>query len=97
MATFRVNSEQLQGTAGQIGAAQERIMGEIGAVIRQVEGTRDFWEGNAQGTYTNLMAEWRTAADRVQTALRNTVDALNRAADDYATTESNQVTRFGNG
>lgn len=96
MATYKVSSEQLQGTAGQISAARERIMGEIQAVVRQVEGTRDFWEGSAQGTYTGLMEQWRLAADRIQDALNNTVIALGKAAEDYAVTEQNQVTRFGN-
>ena len=95
MATYKVSSEQLQGTAGQIASARERIMGEIQTVVRQVESTRDFWEGSAQGTYTQLMEQWRKAADGVQDALNQTVVALGKAAEDYAVTEQNQVTRFG--
>jgi len=95
MSTYKVNSESLGTTAGTIDSARGRIMDEIGNVRKQVESTRDFWEGSAQNTYNGLMEEWRTAADKVQDALNNTVIALRKAAEDYATTEQNQVTRFG--
>ncbi|MGD9998184.1 MAG: WXG100 family type VII secretion target [Ilumatobacteraceae bacterium] len=94
MAQYKVNSESLSGTAGQISQARERIMDEIKTVIRQVEATKDFWEGSAQGTYNELMARWGKAADGVQDALNQTVVALQRAAEDYNTTEQNQVNRF---
>lgn len=96
MATYKVSSEQLQGTASKISDARTRIMDEIRNVRTQVESTHDFWEGSAQNTYNGLMEQWRQAADKVQDALNNTVIALGKAADDYANTEQNQVTRFGN-
>jgi len=97
MAQYTVSSEQLQSTASTIKGSSGRIMDELEQIIRQVQATKDFWTGSASTTYEHLMAEWKSAADKVRTSLDETIEALNRAADDYATTEQNQVTRFGSG
>jgi WXG100 family type VII secretion target len=97
MAQYTVTPEELQSTAGNISAASDRIMGEIGAVIQQVQQMRSTWTGNASNTYDGLMGRWKTSADKVKGSLDETILALKTAAGEYADTEQNQVTRFGSG
>ncbi len=69
-------------------------MDQLGQIIKAVGLTESFWTGNANKTYADLMGRWNTSAETVRRNLDDTVIALRKAAQDYATTEGAQVSRF---
>ena len=94
MAEYKVNSEQVDSTATQIAGKSGEIMEQLNTIIKLVAATESFWTGNANQTYADLMRRWKGDADSVRQNLDQTVEALRKAAQDYAATEGAQVTRF---
>ena len=97
MAEYKVNSEQVSQTATQIDGKSAEIMNNLDAIIKLVASTQSFWTGQANTTYADLMRRWKSSADTVRQNLDETVQALQKAAADYATTEGAQVNRFSQG
>jgi len=94
MADYKIDSEQLRSSAGKVGTQSKDIMERIRAVQTEVQNTKSFWTGQANNNYERLMQQWKAAADKVQAALDDTVQALNAAAQDYASTEQQNASRF---
>lgn len=94
MADYRIDSEQLRQSATKVGTQSTEIMDKIRTVQTEVQNTKSFWTGQANARYESLMQQWKSAADNVQRALDDTVRALQAAAQDYATTEQQNASRF---
>lgn len=94
MAQYSINPAELGQSAGRVGQQAVVITDGIKRVMAEVTGARQFWTGQASGQYERLMTEWNQAAAGVQAALDNTVRALQTAASQYDSTESQNTGLF---
>lgn len=95
MATqYSIDPAQLTQSASKVNSQAGEILDRIRAVMNEVQSTRGFWTGRANGEYERLMQEWQNTANAVHRSLDETVKALNVAASQYAETESANATRF---
>lgn len=94
MAQYSINPAELTQSAGRVNQQAEVITEGIKKVMAEVQGSRQFWTGQASGQYEALMTDWNSTATKVQQSLNNTIRALQQAAAQYDTTESQNTSRF---
>jgi WXG100 family type VII secretion target len=96
MAFIKVTAEELSSTASQLNTAATQIESENSRAMSQVNALVGAgWQGAASGAFESAMAQWKSGADQVQSALAQISGLLNTAASSYDSTESQIASSFG--
>ena len=86
------------GALAQAGADIHKAVNELETQLSQLEADARplvaTWEGKAQEAYAQRQQKWTTASNDLKNILRNIRGAVDRSAQDYATTEGNAEKRF---
>jgi 6 kDa early secretory antigenic target len=91
---LKVNFGVLANAGGDIQKAvneMEQKLADLDAAARPLVAT---WEGSAQDAYAQRQQKWTQASTDLKNILHSVKVAVDRAAQDYATTESNATKRF---
>jgi len=94
MSTYQVDSEAVLAQATAARHTVERVQGEVGALHAQLEQLQASWQGTAASAFRGVVAEWRSAQQRVDDALTTLGAALGQAGQQYAEIEQANARLF---
>jgi early secretory antigenic target protein ESAT-6 len=91
---LRVNFAALAEAGVDIDKAVNELDTKLSELKADARPLVDTWEGKAQAAYYQRQQKWDTAATDLKNILRDIKLAVDRSAQDYATTEGNAEKRF---
>ncbi|GAA3347454.1 type VII secretion system ESX-1 WXG100 family target ESAT-6 [Amorphoplanes nipponensis] len=91
---LRVNFAALAEAGVDIQSAVNELDTKLAHLVAVAKPLVDTWEGKAQAAYHQRQQKWDTAATDLKNILRDIQGAVDRSAQDYATTEGNAAKRF---
>ena len=94
MSTYQVDSEAVLAQATAARNTVERMQGEVTALHSQLEQLQASWSGTAATAFRGVVAEWRTAQQRVDDSLSVLGGALSQAGQQYAEIEQHNARLF---
>ena len=91
---LRVNFNSLAEAGADIQKAVDELDTKLGELEVAARPLVETWEGKAKTAYYERQLTWTNAATDLKTILADIRVAVDRSAQDYATTESNAEKRF---
>jgi WXG100 family type VII secretion target len=94
MSTFQVDSEAVLAQAGAARHTVDRVQAEVASLSSQLEQLQASWSGTAAAAFRGVVAEWRSAQQRVDDSLGMLGAALAQAGQQYAEIEQQNARLF---
>lgn len=94
MSTFQVDSEAVLAQASAARHTVERVQAEVTSLTSQLEQLQASWSGTAASAFRGVVAEWRSAQQRVDDSLGMLGTALAQAGQQYAEIEQANARLF---
>ncbi|MGD9793988.1 MAG: WXG100 family type VII secretion target [Acidimicrobiia bacterium] len=86
--SLRVTWDDVAGTAQQLSAGAESIMGQLHTMRGRVGALSGTWNGAAQASFDQLFASWAVSSDQLHQALTGIAQLLSQTAEAYRQTEA---------
>jgi WXG100 family type VII secretion target len=94
MSQFRVSPEQIRAVAGQVASGGSEIEQQRTALLGQIQGLGDSWQGTAASALQGLYEKWDSDVRSLMTTLSEIGQAMNQAATQYEETETSVTGMF---
>ena len=94
MTRYQVDSEAVLGATASMRTAMSRIQGEVAGLHGQLQGLQSSWAGQAADAFQAVVNDWKATQQRVEESLAGINQALSRAGEQYAETETANARLF---
>ena len=94
MPEFTVTPEAIRNVAGQVASGASEIDAQRASLLAQIQGLGDSWQGQAASALQALYQRWDSDVRALQETLTEIGQAMQGAATEYETTESNVQRAF---
>jgi WXG100 family type VII secretion target len=91
---LRVNFNALADAGLDIGGAVSQLDSKLAELEAEAKPLLETWEGTAKEAYHQRQRKWTDAATDLKIILSDIQNAVDKSAQEYATTESNAEKRF---
>jgi WXG100 family type VII secretion target len=91
---YRVSSEMITNVASQVTSGASEIEGQRSALLAQIQGLGDSWQGTAASALQELYAKWDSDARALMETLTEIGQAMQEAATAYEVTEEDVTREF---
>ncbi len=97
MSQFQVDSTQVAAAGMAVRASAEQIGTEVERMMRNLIDLQATWQGQAAGSFQQLIGRWRHTQEQVRLSLDEIQAALAAASQGYEEAEASAVRMFGRG
>lgn len=94
MSEITVTPDQITAVAGQVASGANEIETQRAALLSQIQGLGDTWQGAAASALQALYQQWDADIRALQNTLTEIGQTMRTAADAYQTTESGITRSF---
>ncbi len=94
MSQYRVSPEEIRTVASQVASGGSEIEAQRTALLGQIQGLGDTWQGTAATALQGLYEKWDSDVRALMTTLSEIGQAMNQAANAYEQTETGVTTTF---
>lgn len=94
MPTFRVDSEHISATAGNVRAASARVTTEVQSMHAALQALQESWQGSASTAFQGVAQNWHATQLRVEEAIAQINQALQLAGQQYNDVEAANLRMF---
>lgn len=94
MSQYRVSPEEIRAVASQVASGGSEIEAQRTALLGQIQGLGDTWQGTAASALQGLYEKWDSDVRSLMTTLSEIGQAMNQAANQYEATETSVTGTF---
>lgn len=91
---FQVDTDRIQGAAGDIGRISAEIEGQVQAMMAKLGSLQDAWRGTAASRFQQVTQDWQATQRQVRESLDRISALLGQAGQQYAEAEQQNAARF---